>query len=118
MQNPWRVRGTCGRNNAVNEENAVGVGVGLELAFVMMGITKILTTIVGEDNRKTWMLITSNQIINNSMAILVAVRCSPMIVFSALGIACKLRVSNADTLLEIIHILYRRPHGVNCALPD
>lgn len=41
-----------------------------------------------------------------------------MIVFSALGIACKLRVSNADTLLEIIHILYRRPHGVNCALPD
>lgn len=29
-----------------------------------MGITKILTTIVGEDNRKTWMLITSNQIIN------------------------------------------------------
>ncbi|SPO07032.1 probable DUR3 - Urea permease [Cephalotrichum gorgonifer] len=115
---------------------AVVVGVGLVLALIMMGITRILKKTVGEDNRKTEMFMTANRTINTgltssavisswlwSTAMLgstlvgynfgvagpfwFAAGCSPMIVFfSVLGIACKMRVPSAHTLLEIIRIRY------------
>ncbi|KEZ43939.1 putative urea active transporter 1 [Scedosporium apiospermum] len=102
----------------------------------MIGITRVLKRTIGEDNRKTEMFITANRTIKTgltssavisswlwSTAMLgstlvgynfgvagpfwFAAGCSPMIVFfSVLGIACKLRVPQAHTLLEIIRIRY------------
>ncbi|PNH38353.1 hypothetical protein VD0004_g8461 [Verticillium dahliae] len=114
----------------------VVVVIGFIFAAVMIGITHILKRTVGEDNKKTEMFITANRTVSTgltssavisswlwSTAMLgstlvgynfgvagpfwFAAGCSPMIVFfSLLGIACKMRVPQAHTLLEIIRIRY------------
>ncbi|KAM0321566.1 hypothetical protein ACHAQA_010056 [Verticillium albo-atrum] len=114
----------------------VVVVVGFIFAAVMIGVTQILKKTVGEDNKKTEMFITANRSVSTgltssavisswlwSTAMLgstlvgynfgvggpfwFAAGCSPMIVFfSLLGIACKMRVPQAHTLLEIIRIRY------------
>ena len=49
------------------DSSAVVVGVGFVLAFVMIGITKILKNTMGEDNRKTEMFMTANRTINTGL---------------------------------------------------
>ncbi|KAK2601784.1 hypothetical protein QQS21_004668 [Conoideocrella luteorostrata] len=102
----------------------------------MMVTTRILKKTAGEDNNTTEMFMTANRTVGTgltasavisswlwSTALLgsslvgynfgvagpfwFAAGCSPMIVFFALlGIACKLRVPEAHTLLEIVRIRY------------
>ncbi|PNS16194.1 hypothetical protein CAC42_1957 [Sphaceloma murrayae] len=114
----------------------VVVVIGFVIAAIMVYITRLLKKTVGEDNRKSEMFITANRSIKTgltasavisgwlwSTAMLgstlvgynfgvagpfwFAAGCSPMIVFfSLLGIACKMRVPEAHTLLEIVRIRY------------
>ncbi|KAH6693533.1 urea active transporter [Plectosphaerella plurivora] len=113
----------------------VVVVIGFIFAGVMIGITHLLKR-VGEDNKTSEMFITANRTVSTgltssavisswlwSTAMLgstlvgynfgvagpfwFAAGCSPMIVFfSLIGIACKMRVPQAHTLLEIIRIRY------------
>ncbi|KAI1843265.1 hypothetical protein JX265_012162 [Neoarthrinium moseri] len=115
---------------------AVVVGIGFLIAFVMVFVTYILKRTVGEDNKTTEMFMTANRSVGTgltssavisswlwSTAMLgstlvgynfgvagpfwFAAGCSPMIVFFAvLGIACKMRIPEAHTLLEIVRIRY------------
>ncbi|KAM3474377.1 hypothetical protein MY5147_004308 [Beauveria neobassiana] len=110
--------------------------MGFLIAIIMMFITRILKRTAGEDNETTEMFMTANRTVGTgltasavisswlwSTAILAsslvgynfgvagpfwfAAGCSPMIVFFAvLGIACKLRIPEAHTLLEIVRIRY------------
>ncbi|KHN95585.1 sodium/proline symporter [Metarhizium album ARSEF 1941] len=110
--------------------------IGFLIAVIMMAITRVLRRTAGEDNNKTEMFMTANRRVGTgltasavisswlwSTAMLgstlvgynfgiagpfwFAAGCSPMIVFFALlGIACKLRVPEAHTLLEIVRIRY------------
>ncbi|KAF5124316.1 putative urea active transporter 1 [Metarhizium anisopliae] len=110
--------------------------IGFLIALIMMAITRVLKKTAGEDNNKTEMFMTANRTVGTgltasavisswlwSTAMLgstlvgynfgvagpfwFAAGCSPMIVFfSLLGIACKLRVPEAHTLLEIVRIRY------------
>ncbi|KAJ6781649.1 hypothetical protein PWT90_01399 [Aphanocladium album] len=110
--------------------------MGFLIAIIMMGITRLLKRTAGEDNKTTEMFMTANRSVGTgltasavisswlwSTAILAsslvgynfgaagpfwfAAGCSPMIVFFAvLGIACKLRIPEAHTLLEIVRIRY------------
>ncbi|PSK55453.1 hypothetical protein B9Z65_2842 [Elsinoe australis] len=114
----------------------VVVVIGFLIALVMVYITRLLKRTAGEDNKKTEMFITANRSVRTgltasavisswlwSTAMLgstlvgynfgvagpfwFAAGCSPMIVFFALlGIACKMRVPEAHTLLEIVRIRY------------
>ncbi|RSL66496.1 hypothetical protein CEP54_003653 [Fusarium duplospermum] len=114
----------------------VVIVIGFLIAFFMMFATHVLKKTVGEDNRTTEMFMTANRRVGTgltasavisswlwSTAMLgsslvgynfgvagpfwFAAGCSPMIVFfSLLGIACKLRVPEAHTLLEIVRIRY------------
>ncbi|KAJ3546469.1 hypothetical protein NM208_g1983 [Fusarium decemcellulare] len=114
----------------------VVIVIGFLIAFFMMFATHILKKTVGEDNKTTEMFMTANRRVGTgltasavisswlwSTAMLgsslvgynfgvagpfwFAAGCSPMIVFfSLLGIACKMRVPEAHTLLEIVRIRY------------
>lgn len=114
----------------------VVVVVNFIIAFVMVLVTWLMKKTVGEDNRRTEMFMTANRTVRTgltasavisswlwSTAMLgstlvgynfgvagpfwFAAGCSPMIVFFALlGIACKLRIPEAHTLLEIVRIRY------------
>ncbi|KAF4547828.1 Sodium:solute symporter-like protein 2 [Elsinoe fawcettii] len=114
----------------------VVVVIGFVIALIMIWITRLLKKTVGEDNKKSEMFMTANRTIRTgltasavisswlwSTAMLgstlvgynfgiagpfwFAAGCSPMIVFfSLLGIACKMRVPEAHTLLEIVRIRY------------
>ncbi|KAL2197610.1 Sodium:solute symporter family-domain-containing protein [Corynascus similis CBS 632.67] len=114
----------------------VVVVVGFLIAFIMVFATYVLKKTAGEDNRKTEMFMTANRSVRTGLTTSAVVSswlwstamlgstlvgynfgiagpfwfaagCSPMIVFFALlGIACKLRVPEAHTLLEIVRIRY------------
>ncbi|KAK7699380.1 hypothetical protein SLS64_011676 [Diaporthe eres] len=114
----------------------VVVLIGFLIAFIMIFVTYLLKRTVGEDNRTTEMFMTANRRVGTgltasavisswlwSTAMLgstlvgynygiagpfwFAAGCSPMIVFFAvLGIACKMRIPEAHTLLEIVRIRY------------
>ncbi|KAM5354904.1 hypothetical protein ACJ41O_001550 [Fusarium nematophilum] len=114
----------------------VVIVIGFLIAFFMMFATHVLKKTVGEDNKTTEMFMTANRRVGTgltasavisswlwSTAMLgsslvgynygvagpfwFAAGCSPMIVFfSLLGIACKMRVPEAHTLLEIVRIRY------------
>ncbi|KAJ6442495.1 acetamidase [Purpureocillium lavendulum] len=115
---------------------AVVIGVGFLIALVMMALTRLLKRTVGEDNKTTEMFMTANRSVGTGLTASAVVSswlwstamlgstlvgynfgvagpfwfaagCSPMIVFFAvLGIACKMRVPEAHTLLEIVRIRY------------
>ncbi|GJN79969.1 hypothetical protein PLIIFM63780_003493 [Purpureocillium lilacinum] len=115
---------------------AVVLGVGVLIALIMMALTRLLKTTVGEDNKTTEMFMTANRSVGTGLAASAVVSswlwstamlgstlvgynfgvagpfwfaagCSPMIVFFAvLGIACKMRIPEAHTLLEIVRIRY------------
>ncbi|KAF7558079.1 hypothetical protein G7046_g5880 [Stylonectria norvegica] len=117
---------------------AVVVAIGFLIAFIMIFATRILKKTVGEDNETTEMFMTANRSVGTGLTASAVVSswlwstamlgsalvgynfgvagpfwfaagCSPMIVFfSVLGIACKLRVPEAHTLLEIVRIRYGR----------
>ncbi|KAK7421584.1 hypothetical protein QQX98_002051 [Neonectria punicea] len=121
---------------------AVVIAIGFLIAFIMIFATHVLKKTVGEDNKTTEMFMTANRSVGTgltasavisswlwSTAMLgstlvgynfgvagpfwFAAGCSPMIVFfSLLGIACKMRVPEAHTLLEIIRIRYGTPGHV------
>ncbi|KAK0389970.1 hypothetical protein NLU13_3543 [Sarocladium strictum] len=114
----------------------VVIAIGFLIAFVMMVLTYVLKKTAGEDNRTTEMFITANRSVGRGLTASAVVSswlwstamlgstlvgynfgvagpfwfaagCSPMIVFFAvLGIACKFRVPQAHTLLEIVRIRY------------
>ncbi|KAL2282349.1 hypothetical protein FJTKL_10959 [Diaporthe vaccinii] len=114
----------------------VVVLIGFLIAFIMIFVTYLLKRTVGEDNRTTEMFMTANRRVGTgltasavisswlwSTAMLgstlvgynygiagpfwFAAGCSPMIVFFAvLGVACKMRIPEAHTLLEIVRIRY------------
>ncbi|KAL6876110.1 Sodium:solute symporter family domain-containing protein [Trichoderma longibrachiatum] len=114
----------------------VVIGIGFLIAFIMMFATHLLKKTVGEDNRTTEMFMTANRSVGTGLTASAVVSswlwstamlgstlvgynfgvagpfwfaagCSPMIVFFALlGIACKLRVPEAHTLLEIVRVRY------------
>ncbi|UNI22953.1 hypothetical protein JDV02_008796 [Purpureocillium takamizusanense] len=115
---------------------AVVLGVGVLIALIMMALTRLLKTTVGEDNKTTEMFMTANRSVGTGLTASAVVSswlwstamlgstlvgynfgvagpfwfaagCSPMIVFFAvLGIACKMRIPEAHTLLEIVRIRY------------
>ncbi|KAH8646153.1 Sodium:solute symporter family-domain-containing protein [Xylariales sp. PMI_506] len=115
---------------------AVVVGIGFLIAFVMVFVTHVLKKTLGEDNRTSEMFMTANRSIGTGLTasavvsswlwstamlgsslvgynfgvagpLWFAAGCSPMIVFFAvLGIACKMRIPEAHTLLEIVRIRY------------
>ncbi|KAL7823705.1 Sodium:solute symporter family domain-containing protein [Trichoderma gracile] len=114
----------------------VVIGIGFLIAFVMIFATHLLKKTIGEDNRTTEMFMTANRSVGTGLTASAVVSswlwstamlgstlvgynfgvagpfwfaagCSPMIVFFALlGIACKLRVPEAHTLLEIVRVRY------------
>ncbi|KAM0122193.1 hypothetical protein ACP6JC_001226 [Aspergillus fumigatus] len=76
------------------------VVLGLIIALVMMGVTKVLKRTAGEDNKRT-------EIYGVSGPFWFAAGCSPMIVFFALlGISCKRKIPEAHTSLEVVRIRY------------
>ncbi|KAK6075637.1 urea active transporter [Seiridium cupressi] len=115
---------------------AVVVGIGFLIAFVMVFVTHILKRTIGEDNKTTEMFMTANRSVGTGLTASAVVSswlwstamlgsslvgynfgvagpfwfaagCSPMIVFFAvLGTACKMRIPEAHTLLEIVRIRY------------
>ncbi|KKY22146.1 putative urea active transporter [Phaeomoniella chlamydospora] len=114
----------------------VVVVIGFIIALVMIFVTRLMKKTVGEDNRKTEMFMTANRSVRTGLTASAVVSswlwstamlgstfvgynfgaagpfwfaagCSPMIVFfSLLGIACKMRIPEAHTLLEIVRIRY------------
>ncbi|KAJ4864068.1 sodium:solute symporter family domain-containing protein [Trichoderma breve] len=94
----------------------VVIAIGFLIAFIMIFTTHLLKKTVGEDNKTTEMFMTANRSVGSTLVgynfgvagpFWFAAGCSPMIVFFALlGIACKLRVPEAHTLLEIVRIRY------------
>ncbi|KAM6486912.1 Sodium:solute symporter family-domain-containing protein [Trichoderma sp. SZMC 28011] len=114
----------------------VVIAIGFLIAFIMIFTTHLLKKTVGEDNKTTEMFMTANRSVGTGLTASAVVSswlwstamlgstlvgynfgvagpfwfaagCSPMIVFFALlGIACKLRVPEAHTLLEIVRIRY------------
>ncbi|KAK4213920.1 Sodium:solute symporter family-domain-containing protein [Rhypophila decipiens] len=114
----------------------VVVLIGFLIAFIMVFITRVLKKTVGEDNEKTEMFMTANRSVTTGLTASAVVSswlwstamlgsslvgyvngisgpfwfaagCSPMIVFFAvLGMACKRKIPEAHTLLEIIRIRY------------